>query len=313
MTKNIKRTIKIGMILISAIVCLLVLYIVTAKIYDSVILKKVSYMDDPKGQYVEIDGAKIYYEVYGEGKPLLIIHGFLGSTDNFKKVVPEISKENKVYLIDNIGFGHSDKNPRLDYSKKSMAQLAADFLVKMKLDNVILMGHSMGGEIALNLVLDHPDLIKGLILVDSAGHSRSVTQAPQNKLVRSIYKFAIDNLMITYPATQLTGVFYKETLIPIERVRKYEYFAVAKQADPESIIRMSEDNDSGTRKEEFSDISLPTLIIWGEHDKVIPLENAYRFESAIKNSEVVIIERAGHLPFDENTSAFLKAVKEFLE
>jgi len=185
----------------SAVVCLLVIYIITAKIYDSVILKKVPYIDEPIGQYVNIDGAKIYYESHGEGQPLLIIHGFLGSTDNFKKIVPEISEENKVYLIDNIGFGHSDKNPQLDYSKKSMAQLAADFILKMKLDKAIIMGHSMGGEIALNLALDHPDLIKKLILVDSAGYSQSVPQAPRSKFARSIYKFAINNLMITYPST----------------------------------------------------------------------------------------------------------------
>jgi len=76
---------------------------------------------------------------------------------------------------------------------------------------------------------------------------------------------------------------------------------------------MSEDNDSGMRKDEFSDIALPTLIIWGEHDKVIPLENAYRFKSEISNSELVVIEKAGHLPFDENPTAFINALDDFLE
>lgn len=117
---NPRRIAKTCLFILTVIVVGVAVSLGLTNIYTALVLSKVSYMQQPLGDLVNINGAKMHYVKEGEGPPFVIAHGFMGSTDNFKKIVPYLSQHFTLYFIDHIGFGHSDKNPTLDYSKKAM-------------------------------------------------------------------------------------------------------------------------------------------------------------------------------------------------
>ncbi len=118
--------------------------------------------------FAEIDGVRIHYQEKGVGTPLVLIHGFTSSTYSWKDVFEPLSRNFRVIAVDLKGFGFSGK-PDGDYTRRAQAQLVAHLLNHFKIEKAWLVGNSMGGEVALNVALGNPQLVAGLILIDSAG------------------------------------------------------------------------------------------------------------------------------------------------
>lgn len=115
------------------------------------------------GKYVEIDKIKIYYETYGQGTPLLLIHGGIGSIENFKKCIPKLASHFKVIALDSPGHGRSSQTDSLSY--QFLSDKISIFIDSLQLDSLYVMGWSDGGVIGLILASDRPDKVKKLIAV----------------------------------------------------------------------------------------------------------------------------------------------------
>ena len=125
----------------------------------------------PNSQYsrfAEIDGVRVHYQEKGTGTPLILIHGFTSSVFSWKDVFEPLSKKFHVIAVDLKGFGFSGK-PDGDYTRRAQATLVAHFLDYLKIDNAWLCGNSMGGDVSLNLAVQNPRQVAGLILIDSGG------------------------------------------------------------------------------------------------------------------------------------------------
>ncbi|NLO36608.1 MAG: alpha/beta fold hydrolase, partial [Clostridiaceae bacterium] len=118
----------------------------------------------------EIEGAQLAFRQAGDsGDPLLLIHGFLGSSYDFNLLMPELARDRQVIAVDQIGFGLSDKNPDLTYSKAQMAHLCIALMADLGHDRYDVLGHSMGGEVCLQMALLAPEQVRRLVLLNSAG------------------------------------------------------------------------------------------------------------------------------------------------
>ncbi|HRW92324.1 MAG TPA: alpha/beta hydrolase [Thermotogota bacterium] len=254
----------------------------------------------------------VFFQEMGSGEPLLLLHGFLGSHLDFAAVVQTLSSRFHVFVMDLPGFGLSDKNPELDLSKKGLAQSAWSFLQARGISRFSLLGHSMGGEVALNLALDHPESVSRLILVDSAGYSENqflpgwVESNPWlgNLLFRSFFQTA----MMQYPLSR--SALYDASNLSFSHFARS--FALVFHIPSKTLLSFNNQDDGGARAAEFSQLSLPTLLVWGEQDPIYPLEHARRFLQHLANSTLTVLPECGHSPLIEKPTELSESILAFL-
>src|SRR5262245_59421292 len=175
-------------------------------------------------RFADIDGVRVHYQEKGEGEPLVLIHGYTASTFVWKDVFEPLSEQFRVIAVDLKGFGFSGK-PDGDYTRRAQGELVVHLLDHLKIDQAILCGSSMGGEIGLNAARYHPQRIAALILVDSAG----VTVSGGGSVSPGIAQWpvigpALAALALTSDSLVRDGLrksFYDDSMVSDEQVAAY--------------------------------------------------------------------------------------------
>lgn len=257
------------------------------------------------GRTIYVDGIRLFIRETGEGSvPLLMIHGFLESSDNFQLNINELSKEFNVIAVDLPGFANSDKDIKIDYSREHLALLLNRMMNQLGYDTYDLLGHSLGGEIALHIAIENPSSVDSLILVDAAGY-----QSNQHK---SLPPWLVENIFLSYPMQKYLlqlSLYNKELWNKDIFMKAYAYNA---KIPGVSFMKFSRDNRNTDLTDRIKEIKVPVLILWGADDRLIPVSDAERFHQDISNSEMEIFTHCGHLPFVEYPDRFNKSVAEFL-
>ncbi len=252
-----------------------------------------------------------HYIRKGNGKPLVLIHGIFSSSFAWHKNIDELSKHFDVIAVDLKGYGYSDKLADGRYGREDIREFVIRFMDAIKVDRAILVGHSWGGGIAVDLALHHPERVEKLILIDSTGYP------PKSSLIAWLLKLpGIGRFLLaasdrkTFENILKEKVFFNPGLVTKEEVegwmRPY-YVRGAAQAALE--LR----NYHFDMAEEIRNISQPTLIIWGKEDKALPVEMTERFGQDIKNAVVKIIPNCGHNPQEEKPEEVNESIKWFVE
>src|SRR5882672_10502855 len=264
--------------------------------------------------FTDIDGVRIHYQEKGTGTPLVLIHGFTSSTYSWKDVFEPLSKSFRVITVDLKGFGFSGK-PDGDYSRRAQAILVAHLLDHLKIEKAWLCGNSMGGEIALNLALLDPGRVAGLILIDSAGVDvpGGGSLAPGYLLVpvvgRVLTAMALRSDKLVRQGLEKS--FYDQTKVTNERVANY-YRPLQTRGGQLAALRARTQADQFPIEEDLSKIKLPTLIIWGAEDQLIPLAAGRKINSLIQDSKLVILDNCGHLAQEEMPERVVDEVTKFI-
>ncbi len=276
------------------------------------------------GSYLTINNALIHYRQAGPvtdplalikpEPPLVLIHGLMGSSQDFEFIQPQLASDRTVIAVDLIGFGLSDKSSDLNYSKKSMAEMIAGLMNRLGHDQFDVLGHSMGGEVALHLALDHGDKVSRLILLDSAGLSTSSTPAHGSEGPRMARSPMVIDLV--FKNTFLEKTVFRNSLhdpkpyMPLAFEKLY-YFV--EKIPPQTLARFIADSDSGAISGRIHEISQPTQIIWGEQDRIIPVAQAEALHRQVPESRLDIITECGHLPYLEQPEELTRLILEFLD
>ena len=242
----------------------------------------ISYLEDLRGK---------------EGTPLLFLHGWRVDSSIWNKTI-ELMRENgidnNIYALDFPGFGGSPV-PAKDYNISDYAQIVEEFIKKLDLGKVIMVGHSFGGRVGIKLSAMYPELVAKLILVDSAG---LVTEKGKKSAMQLGAKI-------------LKPFFANKFMQPL---RKKIYKAIGSEdylATPE--LQNIYVNVTGEDLTPYlSQISALTLLIWGAKDKDTPLEFAKIINEKIKNSKLIVYPNAGHFSFSDNPAEFARKIKEFI-
>lgn len=248
---------------------------------------------------VIINNKKINYEVEGEGKPIILLHGWLASLETMKPLQKYLAKGFKVYNVDIIGFGKSDL-PDMPMTTNDFGDFLFDFINKLKIENPILIGHSNGGKTAINYAGRNLGQINKIVLIDSTGIK------PKRKInyYYKVYTFkVIKNILKILPK--------KFTYLREKAVNKFG--STDYKSSPEVLRKTMNIILNEGQEKIMPNINVPTLMIWGEQDTATPLDNARKMEKLIPNSGIAILEGAGHFSYLDRLNQCLLILDEFFK
>lgn len=265
-------------------------------------------------KFADLDGLRIHYLDKGEGTPVVLIHGYTSSTYTWKDQFDELSKKYRVIAVDLKGFGFSDK-PDGDYSRRAQGEVVASLLDRLQIPRAWLVGNSMGGETALNVAVAHPDKVLGLVLIDSAGIKvQGRTSLAPWYLQMPVLGRLLTALALTSDQLVRAGLeksFFDDSKVTDERVNAY-YQPLKTQGGQLSATRARAQFELFPIEDRIPGIKVPTLIIWGAEDALIPLEAGRKLNELISGSKLVVFEKCGHVPQEEMPERVLSEIAGFI-
>jgi pimeloyl-ACP methyl ester carboxylesterase len=260
----------------------------------------------------------LHCEVYGSGDPILAIHGLGASIYTWRKLKGQLP-DHKLILLDLKGHGESPKPRDKNYSIPDQADLVLQFIREQDLQNLTLMGNSYGGAVslmvAIKLCQEEPGRLAKLILIGSGGYNQDL---PWHLKLLRIPLLGWLALHLVPPGmntrTVLRYSYYKKKLIKREQIKAYArpicspggrlaLIKIARQAVPDNFEELTA---------QYPTICVPTLIVWGREDRVIPLSIGERLNHDIPNTKLVILDEVGHVPQEENPEETIDAIRKFL-
>ena len=273
-----------------------------------------------KDLYMKINNNNIRYWKTGKGREnIILIHGLGSTINNWELTIRYLSQKYTVYAFDLLGFGLSDK-PKSGYTIKNWTDIFKKFLEKLKIRKFILIGHSLGGGIALEFTAENQKFVKKLILISSAGGGKDISY-----LLR-ILSIPYLNEMIVNPSLKnsewnLKKILHKSNYNVItKKILKQDYKFSKMPGFKNAYLRTIENNCdlTGLKDEEceiannsIAQIKTPTLIIWGQNDPIFPVEHGKKLNKKIMDSKLHILKKCGHMPHLEKKKEFHKVIISF--
>lgn len=273
----------------------------------------------PQDQYIKVGQINTRFWALGDGgTTVILIHGLGGSVEDWTLNIYALGEHHRVYAIDLVGFGRSDK-PSVPYSVSYLAQFVYDFLEAQEVDQANLIGHSMGGGVTLQFAIEFPDKVQKLVLVASAGLGKEL-YLPFRLCTLPLIGERLARPSRKGIAQLLNDAVYDPALVTDEWVELgYQLAALpGAQQGILSALRTS-CNLGGMRGDairsivdNLADITAPTLILWGEQDRFLPVAHARVAEKNIPNARLHIFDACGHILQMEHPEVFNALVLEFL-
>jgi abhydrolase domain-containing protein 6 len=260
---------------------------------------------------VNIPDFKIVYAEGGAGDTIIMLHGFGGNKDNWPRFAKFFTPNYRVIIPDLPGFGDSSKPQDAKYNIISQVERLNLFVKELKLTKFHIVGNSMGGSIAGNYAATYPDMVKTLALFDSAGVVSPVKSERALLLEKGINPLVAKDIKGYDRLLEI--VFNKPPKLP-SVIKKY----LAKQAIKdaplnEKIYNEITNTDLNALESKLNKITAPTLVVWGDSDKVIDVSSVPIFEKNIKGSKSAIIKECGHLPMMEKSQETASIYQDFLK
>lgn len=271
---------------------------------------------------IELHGRRVIYRVAGSGPPVVLIHGMLNSSSHWQSVALNLASDYTVIAPDLVGHGDSAA-PRGDYSLGAHASSIRDLLAAMGIDRASIVGHSLGGGVAMQFFYQFPQRTERLVLISSGGLGREVSPVLRTAALPGIS--ALLSLTI-HPrllgALRDTGRRLRQrdirlgvymqalarALRPLENAEARQAFLQTLRA----VIDVHGQRVSATDRLYLLE-SMPTMIVWGERDNTIPLLHGRQAHEAIPHSHFQTLPRAAHFPHLEDPDGLSEVLREFIQ
>lgn len=254
---------------------------------------------------VDVGSVKTAYLSAGSGQPLILLHGGGAGAVTWYPSIAALSKQFWVIAPDIVGYGESDK-PNADYDKAFFSNWLKEFFLALDIPRAHVVGLSQGGAIALQFVLDDPQMVEKLVLVDSGGFGAKPSFAAFFSMI----------LMNIFPSSLSDQLFSRYLLFdPKNRDPNHSSYSIDvlrsnggqnafKQGQGKAVSELPKDSLNRIRNQ--------TLVVWGENDRLFPIKYGKNATAEIPNAEFLSIKDAGHLPLMDQTKIFNKSVLDFL-
>jgi pimeloyl-ACP methyl ester carboxylesterase len=251
---------------------------------------------------VSVGGHRIHYFAGGEGPPLVVVHGVASRAADGALIYRLLMRGRRVYALDLLGYGESDRPRNADYSVALQAHIVRGFMDALHLRDADLMGVSMGGWVALKVAAEHPERVKRLVLVSSAGLAYPTTLREPSFSPQTLDELRASLRMQTNQAARIPTFVLRDLL----RRSKAKAWVVRR-----SMASMLTRRDLLDRR--LQRVRMPVLLVWGTADRIVPFSLAARMQSEMPHAKLIALDGCGHLAIVECRAAALPPIVEFLE
>jgi 4,5:9,10-diseco-3-hydroxy-5,9,17-trioxoandrosta-1(10),2-diene-4-oate hydrolase len=267
--------------------------------------------------FVLIDGAKIHYQRAGAGRPLLLLHGLVGSAKNWRRNISFLSRDSSVYAVDLFNMGQSDRVPGLNAGLEATADRLAAYMDALGLDQADIAGHSHGGAVAMMLASRHPDRVRRLILFAPANPFCDLG----NQLIRFYQtRFGIwvarqiPFLPRMLKATALSRMYGDPSRVSLDALEGYtQGLHIPGTVDHVLQIVQRWFVDMGLLRSALTELApKPTLLIWGDRDRAVGLNSGRELQRTLPYSRLLVLPGVGHIPFEEMPEICNQAMRDWL-
>ena len=269
------------------------------------------------GKYQEINGTTVYYEFYPNPSAkttIICLHGFLASCFCFRHLIRDLQTNFQIVAIDIPPFGKSGKSSSFEYSYRNIARTLLQLLDTLKIDKGTIIGHSMGGQIALYMVHEQSHRFDKAILLASSGY---LQRARRFAIFLSYLPFAhklVKRHLIRTGGIQgnLEQVVHDKSFISEEMKAGYLEPFLKDEAIFRALAKMLRDREGDLSAEILRTISIPCYLIWGEEDRIVPLSVGRRLANDLPDARLYILQKTGHLLPEEKPEEVCALIKKIV-
>lgn len=270
----------------------------------------------PPSQFIEVDGMQVHLRDEGprdDPMPIVLLHGTSASLHTWDGWAQSLSGQRRVIRFDLPAFGLTGPNPNNDYSIAAYVHFVVGVADKLGVKQFVLAGNSLGGQIAWATALAQPLRVSRLVLVDAAGYPFQSSSVPIGFRIarmpglRVLMEHVLPRGVV---ASSVRNVYGDPEKVTPELIDRY-YDLTLRSGNRKALAYRLDQRMSG-EEAHIKELKLPTLILWGAKDHLIPLDNAQRFAKDIQASKLVVFDALGHVPHEEDAQKTVEAFRAFL-
>lgn len=275
------------------------------------IIEKYAY---DNSQFMELDGMNVHYRVNGDtGETVVLIHGTASSLHTWEGWTKELENHYRVVSFDLPGFGITGPEPNNDYTRERYLKFIDDVLNKLEVDSCYMAGNSFGGYLTWSYAVMRPERVKKIAILNSSGYPRGDQPTPISFRMQKLewLRPVITRVTPRSLVRKSVDVVYEDdTKVTDELVQRYMDMLLREGNRGGLMGKQQQITYDHTA--EIKEVQCPTLIMWGDHDNLVNVEAAYRFNEDIPNSELLIYENMGHVPMEEIPQRSVADFMDFL-
>jgi pimeloyl-ACP methyl ester carboxylesterase len=276
-------------------------------------------------KFMPILGMKVHYRDEGvqtDSVPLILLHGMSSSLNTWDSVAIGLKGQKRVISLDLPGFGLTGPSPENAYNFPYYSKFIDSFTTRLKIKRFILVGNSMGGAISWNYALHNPKGLAKMVLIDAAGYPK---KGESGSLGFTIASTPVINNLLLYATPKflvrksLETVYFDQSRVTDAQVERFHDVAI-REGNRKAALQIFKGSFTGSSKRflnsnvpKIKDIKTPTLILWGDKDNLIGVNNVENFLNDIKGSKAEIYKNVGHVPMEEVPGKVAQSIKTFLK
>lgn len=267
--------------------------------------------------FIDLDGVRVHYQEAGDrnAPAMVLIHGFASSTLVWSKVFLALAKAGyRVIALDMLGYGYSAKPRNGEYTIEGQARLLDRLLDALSIPRALIVGSSYGGAVAATVALDYPERVEKLILVGAVNDNRPLAFKLMRLFGSPVFGDVVSPLLIgsrRLLRRRMKRVYDEHAWVLDERRVDARHLPLRAASTHRAIIRTVRCWDAERISRDAHLISQPTLLVWGENDREIPLADGKRLHAEISGSRLIVFLNCGHLPHEEYPWEFTNVVIDF--
>jgi pimeloyl-ACP methyl ester carboxylesterase len=268
-------------------------------------------------KFMPIMGMKVHYRDEGvatDTLPLILLHGMSSSLNTWDSVVISLKAHKRVISLDLPGFALTGPSPEMAYNFPFYSKFIDSFATRLKIKRFILAGNSLGGAISWNYALHNPSRLAKMILIDAAGYPK---KGESGSLGFKLASTPVINNLLLYATPKalvrksLETVYYDPARVTDEQVERFHDVAI-REGNREAALMIFKGSFKGN-PESIKEVKTPTLILWGDKDNLIGVNNVDNFLKDIKGSKAEIYKNVGHVPMEEVPGKVAASILKFVQ
>jgi pimeloyl-ACP methyl ester carboxylesterase len=312
-----RRAAKVAALVLGALALLVAGYVAFNWAPDRPVSQLTARWAPPPSTFIDVQGMQVH--VRDEGRrddpvPIVLLHGTSDSLQTWDGWVRALEGRRRVIRVDMPGFGLTGPSPADDYSTGSYVRFTTAVLDHFGVERCVLAGNSLGGWVAWETALALPSRVQALVLVDSAGYAYRSQSVPigfriaRIPLMNRLVEFTLPRSLV---ASSVRNVYGDPARVTTELIDRH-YELALRAGNRKALVQRLAQAPPGIDEARIREIKIPTLILWGGRDRLIPAEYGGVFAKDIAGSRLVVFDDLGHVPQEEDPARTVAAVGSFL-